>query len=157
MHKALANELNDIARKEDKSISNIVRDAVMDYIARYDEHEVAEATKKRLEQQGVYKEVYAEDFLLREENKKISISYKQRTFLNFMDKQLAQVWYMNKDYYSESELEDVLKNHLKSFEVRAEWHGLEGRYKKRREDPIKYAKTFLDRNRSAQGFEVDLT
>ena len=157
MHKALATQLDKIARREEKHRSDIVKEAVMDYMARHEDKELPEPVRKHLDQSDRFEDVYAEDFFIKEENKKISVSYKERTFLNFMDKQLAQVWYMNKDYYCDKELKNVLRNHLDAFRVRAEWHGLEGRFEDRLSDPIQYGKDFLDRNRKAQSFEVDLT
>lgn len=157
VHKAMRSEIDNLSSELDISHSKVLKNAIMDYMARQDKIELSEATKKRLEQQNVYKEIYAEDFLIREENRKVSVSYKEATFLNFMDKQIAQVWYMNKDYYEDSELEDLLRSHLESFRVRAEWHELEDRFKDRLEDPISYGKDYLDRNRDANSFEVDLS
>lgn len=157
VHRAYTQELDKIAREKDLSRSEVIKRAIIDFIARNEDLELEDATEELLERSDEYKEMYAEENYINMENKRISLSYKERTFLNFMDKQLAQVYYMNKDYYGEEQLENVLKNHLKAFSNRAEWHGLEGKYKQRLEQPIHYAKEFLDRATDAQSFEVDLT
>lgn len=157
LHRAYVQEIDDIAREKEKSRSEVVKNAVMDYLARQETIELKEPTKELLKNQEQYKDLIAEENYINMENKRISISYKERTFLNFMDKQIAQVWYMNKDYYDEDQLENVLTNHLEAFRNRAEWHGLEGKFKERKEEPVKYAKDFLDRASNAESFEVDLT
>lgn len=107
--------------------------------------------KNIIEQEEKYMKQTIEQEFHRRENLTIKNNIKGITFFDFLDKNLAEIYLRNKEHMEDETLEELMKDHVKTYKARASHYNerfdsidFEKRLNYRLESPLDYARQKLD-------------
>lgn len=130
-----------------RDMSTLLQNALIHYLDVHEDIEVSEAVEKVLENKSEYNLAEDEEFFRNMERKRVRATYMEATYIEYMDDFLASLYLSNRDYYGEDDLEELLKEHMTVLERRAEHHGVHEAYEQRTEEPLAYAKEYIERKK----------
>lgn len=135
------------AEEMGRDMSTLIQNAVIHYLDVHEDLEVSNAVEKVLENKKEYNLAEDEEFFRNMERKRVRATYMEATYIEYMDDFLASLYLSNRDYYGEDDLEALLKEHMTVLERRAEHHGVHEAYEQRTEEPLEYAKEYIERKK----------
>lgn len=153
VHTSTKKAVRELATKRDVALNDIVKDAILDYLARQDDLEPSAALKQIFELKEEFRETQDKLHYYELENQRISESMMEHTFLDYVDSTLATLRMKLEPYYTEEEIHRRLKEHLEKFEDRAKFHDQHEAWQERYDNPEQFAQDKI--NRSMKEDSVD--
>lgn len=142
--KPIYEKYEELAANGEFPISVPVKNALYAYIERHEDVELSDTLQKVIDNQEEYKRIREERLYRQLENKRISETLMKSTYRRFMDSFLAEIYLSNSEYMGEDELKELMRSSMGALKNRAEHYDMLEAYQARKEDPLNYAKEYVE-------------
>lgn len=133
-------EGREIAEKEGRRLSDIVREAFYDYLSDYELENRPKEFKKMLNEKDMYKEAQIKNERTDRLQKYTKSKYHRNNVIDFIDDILEDYYRDNAGRFAESEMSKRMRDLIKHYKDFAIENGFSDKFDKRMQKPIKYAK-----------------